>query len=269
MQVFLTRSLLLILASLCWSCQKETSYTDLQGDWITKDNDKICFSFSNDRCSFIYPTGRFAQYEISDQVIIVRDSAVRHQKTTIKEYRFHILEHEYNTLTLVTDPSTLAANLKYSDATEFDTFNLVKTTPKHPRQYDSIAFTSSQCYGSCPDMKVTIDGFGKILFEGRAYTDKLGYFSGQIDQGTLSRIHRKLDCITLDSLKTTYTASWTDDQTCFLTVNTPQGTYNTKVYGFDKEPIELRIVFNELLELYKSIDLTLDSINAHRYPSFW
>ena len=48
---------------------------------------------------------------------------------------------------------------------------------------------------------------------------------------------------------------WTDDQTCKFEINIEDTIFETRVYGFNVEPLELRILFNELMEMYKFSEL--------------
>lgn len=75
----------------------------------------------------------------------------------------------------------------------------------------------------------------------------------------MEKIKSEINSIQLDSLKQMYSANWTDDQTCGVIIKTKDKTYESSAYGFDKEPIELRILFHKLMELYKSVELEKDS----------
>lgn len=48
-----------------------------------------------------------------------------------------------------------------------------------------------------------------------------------------------------------------------IIIKKTETTYKSSAYGFDKEPIELRILFHKLTEVYKDVtlkkDLTIDS----------
>lgn len=61
---------------------------------------------------------------------------------------------------------------------------------------------------------------------------------------------------------------WTDYQTCDISIQTKDTIYKTSVYGFNKEPLELRILFNELMELYKHTEMKMDSMHKNKFEYF-
>lgn len=52
---------------------------------------------------------------------------------------------------------------------------------------DSIEFSSSLCYGSCPAIAIKIDKGLNLNFWGGKYSDKQGYFKGQISKSQIDR----------------------------------------------------------------------------------
>ena len=253
-----------LLLIVFYSCQNDIyNSEDLEGEWISETNSRTVFSFKMDRCSYFSPVGNFAQYEINKDELIIRDTIKRRKKLTVKEYRFLIDRLEHNNLTLITDSVTLNTQFSYSNAIDYDTFKLHKLDYKLIPKYSKLKFESSQCFGTCPSMKIQIDSIGNITYEGRAHTEQNGYYSGRLSNKQLKSLRRKLSYLDLDSLKTDYSAMWTDDQTCKLEIHLKDTVYKTRVYGLYKEPIELRIIFNELMELYKFCDLRQDSL--HKY----
>nr|HMU02669.1 DUF6438 domain-containing protein [Saprospiraceae bacterium] len=130
-------------------------------------------------------------------------------------------------------------------------------------------FESSGCFGSCPSMKLKINQNFEIFYEGRNYTEKNGYYSGKITSSQMERLKRKLSLVDFKSLQENYEAMWTDDQTCDISILTNDTVYTSSVYGFDKEPFELRILFNELMELYKHTEMNKDSSHHFYYDDFF
>ena len=267
------RNLLVISAVVFFvvvSCNDQiTEPINLEGDWISEINSRIVFSFTEDRCSYIEPTGNFASYQLNRNEIVISDTIQRRENIKVKEYKFLIDEYKDDLMTLITDSITLNSHFQYSDLSHFDAFKLRRLSPLYENMFSSLQFESTRCYGSCPSMKLNIDSLGNINYEGRAYTEKNGYYTGKLSRKKLKTLIRKIDYINLDSIKPTYSALWTDDQTCILTINSNNRTVKTNVYGFNKEPIELRILFNELMELYKSIDMKQDSLHKYYFEGFY
>jgi hypothetical protein len=100
----------------------------------------------------------------------------------------------------------------------------------HPRQYKirSIEFETTPCFGSCPVFKLTINTGQKAYLQTSQYNDIFGgklkdgmRYVGSIDDDNWQMITGLLNYIDFVSLKSKYEVSWTDDQSCTLTV-----TYN-------------------------------------------
>ena len=60
-------------------------------------------------------------------------------------------------------------------------------------------------------------------------------------------------------MKKQYSAAWTDDQNCIVTIQTKDKTYKSSAYGFNKEPIALRILFQQLQQLHQENTLEPDT----------
>ena len=115
------------------------------------------------------------------------------------------------------------------------------------------------CFGTCPSMYLEIDSMGNFFFEGKNFTEKEGLYSGILSDDELKIIKSEINSIQLDKLSELYMARWTDDQTCGVSIKTKDKTYESSAYGFNNEPVELRILFHKLMELYKTIELKKDS----------
>ena len=241
---------------------------DLEGEWISTTNSRTVFSFKSDKCSYFSPTGNFAHYIIDGNQLIITDSIKRRKKLKVKKYKFSIDRLDDDNLTLITDSITLKTQFKYSNPSEYDTFELQKLNPNFVPKYSKFEFESSQCYGTCPSMKLVIDSSGNITYEGRAYTERNGFYSGKLSTEQINSLKRKLGYLNLGSLKTNYSAMWTDDQTCKFEIHLEDTILKTRVYGFTEEPLELRILFNELMEMYKLSELKQDSLHKYYFDDF-
>lgn len=268
----MTKSILRILLLFLvgnYSCQDEIYNSKyLEGEWISETNSRTAFSFKNDKCSYFFPMGNFAQYKINENKLIITDTIKRRKQVKIKEYSFLIHMLNDKNLTLITDSLTLKTQFKYNSPSEFDTFKLFKLNSQLTPKFSKLKFESSGCYGTCPSMKLVIDSIGNITYEGRAYTEQNGYYSGRLSEAEIKSLRRKIGHLNLDSLKTNYSAMWTDDQTCKFEIHLEDSIFRTRVYGFNEEPLELRILFNELMELYKFSELKQDSLHKYYFDGF-
>ncbi len=252
-----------------YSCQHEIyTFSDLEGEWISKTNSRTVFSFKNGKCSYLSPIGNFAHFKIDKNELIIIDTIKRRKKVKIKEYHFLIDQLRNNSLTLITDSLTLNTHFKYSNLRDYDTIKLYKLKQNAIPKFSTINFESSQCYGTCPSMKLKLDSIGNITYEGRAYTEQNGYYSGRLSSEQMNFLKRKISYLNLDSTKTKYTAMWTDDQTCKFEIHLEGTIFKTSVYGFNEEPLELRILFNELMEIYKFSDLKQDSLHKYYHDNY-
>jgi hypothetical protein len=142
---------------------------------------------------------------------------------------------------------------------DVERIELARIKKKNEAAIQRIGFYSTICYGYCPAMYFEIDSVGNFFFNGRRYTENEGLFSGKISTKQYERIQNKVNNIELDSLKLFYMANWTDDQTCGVYIQTKEKTYESSAYGYHKEPLALRMLFHELMELYREIDLVEDT----------
>ena len=236
----------------------------LVGEWISTEKEGISFSFDLQRCYYLYAAGNFAVYKIVDSQLIIFDTIKSQKKSQTKELNFKISKLNDETIELIADRATLSRH--FDD--RMDTIILRKVKPRFNTDFDRIEFESSECFGACPSLKLIIYRNGQISYEGRAYTEKNGYYSGNLTKAQMDRIKRKINLIDLIQLKNKYAAMWTDDVTYRITIQSSDTVCQTSVYGFDKEPMELRILINELMELYKHTEMRKDSMHQQYYEFF-
>lgn len=108
-------------------------------------------------------------------------------------------------------------------------------------------------------MYLEIDSIGNLYFNGKNYTEQKGFYFGKLSKKDFEAIILNINSINIGSLEEKYDAHWTDDQTCGIFIKTTDTTYKSSAYGFDREPIELRILFHKLTEVYKNVTLKKDS----------
>lgn len=114
-------------------------------------------------------------------------------------------------------------------------------------------------------MYLEIDSVGNFYFVGARYTEKIGNYFGKLSPEIFDRVVTEINSIELDSLQQFYEAHWTDDQTCGVLIQTKDTIYKSSAYGFNEEPVELRILFHTLMELYKSVELKEDTLVEDKF----
>lgn len=140
-----------------------------------------------------------------------------------------------------------------------DTFKLAKVKPKHQSKIERIGFYSTTCFGTCPAMHLELDSLGNMLFWGFGYTELMGPYSGKIPNRLLQQVVRSIHNIPLQNLEQDYVLPVVGFPTCGFKLVTSNGEYETELRGDDDVPAELTILVHDLLELYKSADLKMDS----------
>ncbi len=237
----------------------KTEYYRWHIDSIPIKDIALVFTFEDSTCSYLSAQGTYAKYWLRHDTINIKTQPhTRNNNIRDNEiiYKFLIGSTSANNLTLipVTENTKLLLEPYY-----IDTIQLAKIKKAFNWRIKRIGFFSSGCFGTCPAMYLEIDSTNNLFFKGIHYTENKGLYSGKLSQQTLEAIKSDINSIALDSLKRMYYARWTDDQTCGVRIKTVDTTYESGAYGYDKEPIELRILLHRLIELYKHVDLKKDS----------
>ena len=230
----------------------------LQGDWVTEKHQHgsylLNFHISIEDSMFTL----FSEYSDSVYFTINKDFiTVYHSNDTItfgsyQNYYIDTLNHEK--LVLIAKSKKVKKRL-VDFSFNSDTLFFSKVHKKNDLKPLRIAFSSTGCYGSCPSMKIEVEDDLSVKFYGSIYSDIEGGYEGEIDNENYKRLINQVQYLELDSLKTEYIASWTDDQTKYLIIETVDTIYKTKVYGAYQQPVELTILLNNLMDLYKRLDL--------------
>jgi len=254
-------------------------HEQLIGNWKTdylKNNTKetaIIFSFRDSTCSYLQPYGEFAKYWISGDTLLIKERTHRGRREVYEgklTYKFLIdsLTADY----MILKPITAETKKLLDDYNKFDAdnINLIKVKPQYNWKPEYITYYSTGCLGPCPFMYLEIDSARNINFIGIMDTEKKGSYSGKVPLQLYNQILSEINSINLDTLKPWYAANWTDDQTCGVLIHTKDTIYKSSAYGFYEEPVELRILFHTLMELYKNVELTEDTTleNKLRYRDF-
>lgn len=268
---------IIILLAVIISCSKDdlndnpcqTFYELMQGNWILEEIDSSAFSnaFSltvNDSLFHL-----FSQY--SDSVNYkLKDSIITVYNATKPEYigkiqKFKILNLDKDRLELVALSvkwNEFMTNIQYPYA---DTLRFLRITEKNQIDPIKIGFSSTGCFGTCPSMKLEIDNKRNVKFFGGNFSEIEGGYKGRIPANMYDQILKQLRSIPLESLKSEYVAPWTDDQTRYLYVETSDTIITVKSYGDYKQPYELTIIYSNLMDAYKRLDLIQDSTIDSRF----
>jgi hypothetical protein len=265
-----------ILICSCTINEKKTYFEKIQGDWVSdifpskwKDV-RFIFSFEDSLCTYLYAWGEYTNFKIKDNLLLIKETNfdIEDSLKNKQTYTFKIIKLNNDTLQL--NPLTEETKLLFNsyDKINSDTITFLKVKAKNNIVPSNVTFLSSMCFGSCPSLIIEIDSSRKVKFYGHAYTKLEGGFKGIIGFNDYSFILNKIRNIQLDSVKENYSSGWTDDQTCGIVIDYNNKSVHSRVYGFDKEPIELRILFHKLIEIYKSLDLEKDSIDLSKFKHY-
>lgn len=240
----------------------------IKGNWSVENfegNQRVrsfVFSFEDSTCSYLYPWGTYFKYWIKDDTINIK-KRISNSKNNINKdqliYQFLIDSVSVKELILKPITDKTKAFFKDYKNKKPDIIQLTKIEEKYNYEIERIGFYSSICYGTCPSMYLEIDKLGNVLFKGRSHTEKEGLYSGKLSEIEFEIIKSHINGISLNKLEKMYSTNWTDDQTCGILIKTKNNAYESSVYGFDQEPIELRMFFHKLMELYKNTALKKDS----------
>jgi len=230
-----------------------------KGDW---KETAFIFTFQDSTCAYLYPWGEYSKYWINGDTLNINEQ-IRKRRDNVSSrqitYKFLVDSITSKRLTLKPITDETKKLFEFYDDQDFDKIQLTKIKSQFDWKTERIGFYSTGCFGTCPSMYLEIDSVGNMIFNGKYYTEKEGFYTGKLSANQFEIIKSEVNSIRLDSLKKMYSANWTDDQTCGIMIKTSDTTYESSVYGFDKEPIELRILFHRLMELYKNVELKKDT----------
>ena len=235
------------------SCRDKRDFANLiKGDWVgPKGNEQdartqtqfICF---DDDLYFTTRWEQPLQYKVRKDKLY----------TTIRDGR--IVKRTIFKLT--TDSLILLTGAKRQDTLRFS-----KVCTKNNITPSAIYFASSGCFGYCPVMYLEIDSARNVRFYGDYYTSLKGGFSGRISEQEYNSIISKIRNLPIDSLREFYETPVTDQQTLGISIIHENKVTRSSAYGHYEEPMELRILFAKLINLYKHASLKSDTSVNHNY----
>lgn len=268
--IILIVTCLLSCSALKQSDKTPNLFEKIQGDWKTKIVDSgsrdrsFVFSFQDSLCAYKYPWGPFSKYRLKDDTLVIQ----KRRTTAFVDFNsiyYKIENFSKDSLELLLmSESAIEMFKKYP---EFNNpISLYRIQEKNNIIPAKIHFYSSPCFGTCPSLALEIDSSGNILFDGRNYTSKENGHRGKLSSKMYQNILKQIRNLTLDSLKESYRAPWTDAQNCCVAIEHANGVTKICAYGQYKEPLELRILFHTLIELYKQIELKPTLIERNLFP---
>lgn len=219
-----------LLLLIILSCNKKSEFStnktlkdSLFGDWeiITEIDSNhvypksifptVGYSFSKDSIEFFnglfkrdtskgYKSakylGNFNEYKIQGNQLFIKNLDNK------KWQKFWKIKHIKNDTLFVINSDKSIEKLKK-----------LKYDFKIEKDFDKIVYSSSPCFGRCQIINISLDRNGNIFYQGIAYTDKVGFYSGKLDQNKTNFIFKKFEKANITNIKTNYSASHTDDQT--------------------------------------------------------
>jgi hypothetical protein len=226
--------------------------SDIKKSWVGNDLEFI--SIDSQRVNFEV----FGSYPKQKKYYLIGDTLRLYDKYTtsrdnfkkqyIKNYDFLIKALTDTNLTLVAIDSNSLQLSGGKKNIEYRERHLV-AQPKI--QFEAIKFISTNCYGKCPSLTLQIDKEKKLLFIGRRYAIKQGFYTATLSDSLFHSLIDILKLSELDNLKT-----WRQDVSD-APVYTLEIHYNGKVKYLKNFflPAVTQELIQYLLEISKKVDL--------------
>jgi Domain of unknown function (DUF6438) len=251
---WLFKYLLLIFVLVSCKQKNNINYPSLiKGDWISKttqpDSPKkpLVFSFEDSVSSINNPLYDYTKYHINENILTVQPDTLFYPQAIEKKFYISFVDRD-----------SLKLSPIFSNEHKSETIRFEKLKAKNSFVVKEIYFLSSGCFGTCPSMLLKIDSSRRLFFLGRSHTEIKGSYYGVINKSMYKSLIDKIQHLPIDSLQLKYEAGWTDDQICGVKIVAANKTIISSAYGYDKEPVELRILFTYLMNLYKYSNLKKD-----------
>jgi hypothetical protein len=227
----------------------------LQGDWASTNfqagyhTRRFTFSVRDSLGSVFFAVPPVSKIYIRQGMLHMQEKSFWQENEPIVHRKFVVAGVTKNYLKLVaTDPKSkdLIASF-YGDTLHSDTITLRRITKKNNVQPEIISFYSSGCYGTCPSLALNVESSKRLHYFGRSYVPIEGGQRSTILEKEYNELLHLIHQLPLKTLKKEYKAGWTDDQTCCIAIRTNGKWQTCYVYGSDKEPVELRMLFYMML----------------------
>lgn len=121
--------------------------------------------------------------------------------------------------------------------------------------YDRIIVSTSGCMGSCPQLDISIEKNGDVLYYGKFNTSPQGIFYSKITKEAYSNIEDTFKKAELKNIKDNYEANWTDDETITVTFIKNQKIIKSITDYGSQSPPELIWAYTPIRYLHQHIRL--------------
>ncbi|MDO7883770.1 DUF6438 domain-containing protein [Hymenobacter cheonanensis] len=121
----------------------------------------------------------------------------------------------------------------------------------HPTQLaiESVKFSATQCFGTCPVFQLTINKDGSVSYKGIQYVNKIGDYNLAMPKAELYYLISLLDAINPPRLSDHYSVDVTDNPTIYLAIRYTNGqTKSIEDYG-ERGTYGLAVLHKFLLDL--------------------
>jgi hypothetical protein len=122
-------------------------------------------------------------------------------------------------------------SFRYDKISETDSliykFNDFVELNRNPANYkiNSISFSTSGCFGTCPQFEINIDNKGHAGYVAGIYAEKeQGTYHCKVRRQILDTLSAMINYINIKNLKNNYDVSWTDFPTCVIKVKFSDGS---------------------------------------------
>lgn len=260
------RSLIWIsIIIICYSCNtsRDKEYLiNIQGDWIS-DQDcvdyhkrKLFLSTQDSNCTYLYAWNYNCTFRIQDEILTIKE--IEPVKSMVSIYQFRILQLTNDTLKIAAANKGTKDRLNINEID--DSILFTRAIHKNRARLKLISFFTSDCYGPCPSFSIEIDSSKSVKFYGNNEFNKFrGGCRGKISYTDYAKLINNIHYLDLANIDSSYKAPVTDNQYCLIVIDYEDKRFASSVYGFDKEPIELRMLFGEIFKIAEKLDLVNDT----------
>lgn len=234
--------LVLVLVCCCACNQHSTkpvpvNTTLLQGDWV---NDIHIISVYDTLILTSY-FGNYHKFDLINDTLHIRKS----NGEVLKKYYVESVNKD----SLILEPITTTLNKEY------DKYLLHKLrTLEGATGFEKVNFTSTACEGGCPAMKVSIDKFGNLVYEGLYNVSKKGLYNYRFSEEQQEYFINKIRALSVDDLDSTYSSNIADNPVFELEFQYENKVKKVRTDGVGAPPA-LKLFITYLTNLYKIYDI--------------
>ncbi len=261
MKIILTALTLLITLFSCRTKTENKKLALLNGDWQLNEDDNAkgdwsnVFSFEDSICS-LNRCYSYTKFQIKDDTLTIQpEGKPIFPNEEVKRFRI-----------LMVNKDSLLLKILFGSDKIGDTIALKKIITKNSLLSKEIYFTSTNCMGFCPAMKLKIDSTGRYVFwGGDNYCKRKGLYSGVLDKSRFQTLITKIQNLPLNSILPRYDLEVTDNPFIGVIIEGERRQLISCIYASDSAPIELYVLFNYLMGLNNYFDTKKDTLLTENY----